>query len=206
MKVSLPRDIQRHILRKAIVYIVKLVLLETAMAFLNIALWSRLVKIPIVHILVLTGTLVLPFLIIGIPKDFFRSSIVGKVKAVHVKEETGTYKAGIQYFPYTKNVILLDVETEKGRTVRVYAKECGERSHESFAVPFEGNIQHHLKDYAVGDTVYRFRGLRFPLVVTQNQNPKNTTDCLVCGSESPCKESVCYYCGHTLLKFDTENK
>ena len=204
MKVLLPRDIKRYILIKAVVYFVKLVLFETAMVLLNIGLWHRLVKIPIVHILVLMGTLVLPFLIISIPKEIFRSSIVGKVKAVHIKEETGTYKAGIRYFPYTKNVIFLDVETEKGRTVRVYAKEYGVRSQEGFAVPFEGNVQHHLNDYAVGDTVYRFRGLRFPLVVTKN--PTNTTDCLVCGSESPCKESFCYYCGHTLLKIDVENE
>ncbi len=204
MKVLLPRDIKRYVLKKAIIYIVKLVLLEAAMAFLNIALWNRLVKIPVVHILVLTGTLILPFLIIGIPKEFLRRSIVGKVKAVHIKEETGTYKAGIRYFPYTKNVIVLDVETEEGRTIRVQAKEYGVRSQEGFAVPFEGNIQHHLNDYSAGDEVYRFRGLRFPLVVPRN--PKKTVDCLICLSENPREESVCYYCGHTLLKIDVENE
>ena len=202
MKNILPWDIQRLIFKKAILYIVKIVLWEIGMILVNVLTWRQLTGMSGIHILFWIITLALPFLFVKAPKEFLHSSVEGEVKDIHIKEETGTYKAGIRYFPYVKHVIMLDVITEEGKTVRVKAREYGVRSNEGYAVPFEGDVQRHLHDYAVGDRVYRFRGLSFPLIVTQNQ--KSNTGCLVCGSESPNEESVCYYCGHTLLKFDGE--
>lgn len=200
---SLPPDIKCHIRKKAIKYIMKLLLWEAIVTVVNIAIWNHF-ESPAIHVLVTTASIILPFLFIGLPKDFLHSTVVGTVTSVHVKEETGSYRVGVRYWPYTKHVIFLDVETKEGKNLRVKAREYGMRSQEGFAVPFEGDIQRHLNDYAVGDTVYRFRGLFLPFIETQTR--RNTEDCIVCGSENPCEQSKCHNCGHTLLKIHFEDQ
>ena len=195
---DLPPDLKRHIRKNVVLYLIKLILWEIAMVIVNASLWDQLVAMPSLHMGVIVISVLLPPVLIGVPKEFLHSTVVGTVKAVHFKEETGSYRVGIRFFPYTRQVILFDVVTEEGTTIRMKAREYGERSHAGFSVPFEGDIQHHLDDFSEGDTVYRFRGLPYPFVVTQRQ--KETEECIICGSESPCNESVCHHCGHTLLK------
>ncbi len=197
--IILPPDIQRHIRKKLIVYLIKLLLWYVAVAVVNIVIWDRFIN-PVIHVIVTAVSILLPFLFVGLPKDFLHSTVVGAVVSVHIHEETGSYRAGARYFPYTKHVIMLDIVTEEGRTLCVKAREYGMRSQQGFAVPFEGDIQLHMNDYTAGDTVYRFRGLPFPFIVTQNR--KDTEDCIVCLSENPCEQSKCHYCGHILLKID----
>ena len=201
--IILPHDIKRYIRKKAIVYLVKLLLWYVVVAAVNIAIWNYF-KNPIIHVIVTVASILLPFLFLGLPKDFLHSTVVGTVTSVHIAEETGSYRAGVRYWPYTKHVIMLDIVTKDGKNLRVKAREYGMRSHQGFAVPFEGDIQLHMNDFAIGDTVYRFRGLPFPFIVTQNG--KNTEECIVCLSENPCEQSKCHYCGRTLLKFDIDDK
>ena len=200
--IILPPDIKRHIRKKMIAYLIKLFLWESAVIAANIAVWNRFER-PVIHAIITVVSIILPFLFIGLPKNFLHSTVVGTVTEVHIREETDSYRVGLRYWPYIKHVILLDIVTDEGRIRRVKAREYGQRSFEGFAVPFEGDIQLHLNDYAIGDTVYRFRGLALPFVVTHTR--RNTNDCIVCGSENPSNQCNCYYCGHTILKIDIEN-
>ena len=197
--ITLPHDIKQYIRRKAIVYLVKLFLWYVAVVAVNIAIWNYFTN-PVTHVIVTVASILLPFLFLGLPKDFLHSTVVGTVTSVHIAEETGSYRAGVRYWPYTKHVIMLDIVTKDGKNLRVKAREYGMRSHQGFAVPFEGDIQLHMNDFAIGDTVYRFRGLPFPFIETQNR--KNTEDCMICLSENPADVSACHFCGHTLLKID----
>ena len=201
--ITLPHDIKQYIRRKAIGYFVKLFLWYVAVVAVNIAIGDYFTN-PVTHVFVIVAAILLPFLLLGLPKDFLRSTVVGTVTSVHITEETASYRTGVQHWPYTKHVIMLDIVTEDGKTLRVKAREYGTRSHPGFAVPFEGDIQLHMNDFSIGDTVYRFRGLPFPFIVTQNR--KNTAECIVCLSENPCEQGKCYCCGHTLLKFDMDDK
>ena len=198
----LPRDIKRHILKKIILYARKPLFWAAVMVAVNLSIRDRLAGVPVIRILLFIGTILLPFLVIGIPKHFLNKSIVGTVRTVHIQEETGTYCTGTRHWPYTKHVIYLDVEIADGKHHRVKAREYGRSSHKGFSVPFEGDIQRHLNDYAEGDTVYRFRGLSYPYVVSQNR--KNTVDCIVCGSENPREEGQCHCCRRTLLKLEEQ--
>ena len=201
--IILPHDIKRYIRKKAIVYLVKLLLWYVVVAAVNIAIWNYF-RNPITHVIVTVASILLPFLFLGLPKDFLHSTVVGTVTSVHIAEETGSYRAGVRYWPYTKHVIMLDIVTEEGKDLRVKAREYGTRSQQGFAVPFEGDIQLHMNDYTIGDTVYRFRGLPFPFIETRNR--KNTEDCMICLSENACEQSKCHHCGHTLLKLDSDNE
>ena len=148
----LPRDIKRHILKKIILYARKPLFWAAVMVAVNLSIRDRLAGVPVIRILLFIGTILLPFLVIGIPKHFWHKSIVGTVRTVHIQEETGTYSTGTRHWPYTKHVIYLDVETADGKHHRVKAREYGRRSHKGFSVPSEGDVQRHLNDYAEGET------------------------------------------------------
>ena len=198
-QISLPKDIRNYICKRFMFRLLKFLILAAMSSFLIYFLNDRIMERC--HILVYTGLLVglgiMPFWVSEIPMKMFDSSWRGIVKAVDIKEETGTVTVSTRVFPYTKHIFILTVEKENGKIVKVKAKEYGYKRYKSSKVPHAGDIQHHLNDYKEGDTVYHFYGLTELFVIGKNR-PMNV-NCVVCGSENPRKACCCHHCGHTLL-------
>ena len=207
--ISLPKDIRKHVRKSVLTRLLKFLILAGISFCLLYILNNRLMEKC--HVIVYTGIqlfiFILPFWLTGVPFKLIDRSWCGTVKAIDIKEETGTYSAvNLRSFPYTKHSIYLTVELKNGKLIRSKVKEYGTRSHNGFPVPFEGNIQHHMNDYMEGDIVYHFYGLTELLVVSQKQtSTANYVNCVVCGSQNPKKSSHCHCCGHSLLHTLIEN-
>ena len=197
--ISLPKDIKRYVRKTILLRLLKFVILSAISSFLIYFLNDRIMERC--HILVYTGLLVglgiMPFWVSEIPMKLFDSSWRGIVKAVDIKEETGTVTVSTRVIPYTNHIFILTVEKENGKIVKVKAKEYGYKRYKGSKVPHAGDIQHHLNDYKEGDTVYHFYGLTELFVIGKNR-PMNV-NCVVCGSENPRTSTHCHHCGHTLL-------
>lgn len=198
-QISLPKDIRSYICKRFMFRLLKFLILAAMSSFLiyflNIKIMDR--SHILVYTILLVGLGVLPFWISELPMKLLDSSWRGTVKAVDIKEETGTYTVSSRSCPYIKHTIILTVEKENGKIIKTKAKEYGTRRHKGFAVPHEGNIQFHMHDYQEGDIVYHFYGLSELFVIGKNR-PMNV-NCVVCGSENPRKACCCHHCGHTLL-------
>ena len=198
-RISLPTDIRRYIRKTILLRLLKFLILAIVSSFLIYFLNDRIMEKC--HILVYTGLLtglgIMPFWVSEIPMKLLDRTWCGTIKAVDIKEETGTLTVGTRVYPYTNHIFILTVETESGKTFKAKAKEYGYNRHQGVKVLREGNIQHHMNDYTEGDTVYHFYGLSELFVIGKNR-PMNT-NCVVCGSENPRNSTHCHHCGHTLL-------
>lgn len=198
-QIKLPKDIRRHICRISVLRLLKFLLLETLSFLLIFFLHERILEEfhIIAYMFFLVVTALAPVLITELPQKLLDRSWRGTVKAIHIKEKSAVYLFNSCSKPYKKLVIILTVETDKGRTIQVNAKEYGIRRSQGFADPNERNVQLHMNDYREGDAVYHFYGLSELFVIGANR-PMNV-NCVVCGSENPKSSGRCHSCGHTLL-------
>ena len=198
-RIKLPKDIRRHVCRISVLRLLKFLLLETLSFLLIFFLHERILEEfhIIAYMFFLVVTALAPVLITELPQKLLDRSWRGTVKAIHIKEKSAAYLFNSCSKPYKKLVIILTVETDKGRTIQVNAKEYGIRRSQGFADPNERNVQLHMNDYREGDAVYHFYGLSELFVIGANR-PMNV-NCVVCGSENPKSADTCHSCGHTLL-------
>ena len=197
-KISLPVDIENHVrakVTKRIASCFALLLLFSLILYFGgerLFGYSRESKIICYTIVIL-----LPFFITGVPIKLIDRSWSGKVVSVKIKTAVAYHtESGSRGVPYTKNTIILLVDTDHG-TKRITVNEFGSKLHNGASVPSEGKIEHHTDDYSVGDSVFHFYGLDHPFVIRQNSD---TVDCVVCGTQNKGENKTCYDCGHTLIK------
>ena len=198
--IQMPTDIKKYVKKKIVTRVVSLILLITLSTCINALLWDVFVtkSSTAIHIVFIIITLLLPFIISGVPIKLIDESWRGVAKDVEIRTGTGVYTNGAgQSFPYVKHIVILTVERNGGKIQKIAIKEYGERSHKGFAVPLEGNIRQHLDDYSIGDEVYHFYGLPTCLVVSAD---KKRTNCVICGGENVFGEDKCHNCGHSLIK------
>ena len=200
--IKLPKDISRYVRKKIIKRFLWLIVLSAAFAALNIYLWNEIENISIVtRVLLLVVSIILPFIISGVPVKMLDRSWRGEVISTEIKEETGVYMHGGQYAtPYTKHVIILNVKKDNGKICKVRVAEYGSKNRlRGEEVPNEGNIQHHMKDYLEGDLVYHFYGIPHNFVVSREIH--RPTNCVMCGCRHPKTDDKCFNCGYKLIKY-----
>ena len=203
-KTKLPKDISAYVRNKTIKRILLLVALLAAFALANIYLWNEFKNTnAAVHALFVAISVILPFIISGVPLKMIDKSWRGEVISTEIREETGVYMHGIHAVPYTNHVIILKVKKDNGEIREVRAAEYGSRNRlRGEEVPNEGNIQHHMNDYGKGDLVYHFYGMPHNFVVSRDVN--RPINCVICGYQNPKSDEKCSNCGHTLIKCEKE--
>lgn len=198
-RIVLPKDIKNYVRKTFALRLLKFLILAAASSFLIYFLNERIMERShiLVYTLLLVGLGIMPFWVSELPMRLLDSTWHGTVKNVDIKEVTGTFTSGTRVYPYTNHIFILTVEKENGKTVKVKAKEYSFERCVGFKAPRKGNIQHHMNDYKVGDTVYHFYGLSELFVIGQRRSVN--VNCVVCGSENPRTSTHCHHCCHTLL-------
>ena len=201
--IKLPNDICVYVRKKMLKRILCLVVLVALFAAVNVCLWIEFKDMNVIsRVAILVASVILPFIISGVPLKMIDRSWHGEVISTEIKEETGVYMHGGQYAtPYTKHVIILNVKKDSGEMCTVRAAEYGSKNRlRGEEVPGEGNIQHHMNDYREGDLVYHFNGVPYNLVVCKEvHRPAN---CVMCGCRNPKTDDKCFNCGHSLIKYE----
>ena len=203
--IKLPKDISGYVKKKVLRRLLCLLALLALFAAANVYLWSKLREIDNinndVYVYFIVISIILPFLISGVPLKMIDKSWRGEVIAVDITEETGAYARGKSVAPYTKHVIILKVKKDNGTVCDVRAAEYGIKNHLlGEAVPNEGNIKHHMNDYHAGDLVYHFYGIPHNFVVSSDVT--KPTNCVICGYQNKNEDEKCFNCGHSLIKYE----
>lgn len=200
--IKLPKDISGHVKKKIIKRLSYLSALIVAFAAVNVYLWNGFKDMnTVARTSILIISIILPFVISGVPMKMIDRSWRGEVISTEIKEETGVYMHGGQYAtPYTKHIIILNVKKDNGEIGKVKAAEYGTKNRlRGEEVPNEGDIQHHMNDYREGDLVYHFYGIPHNLVVSSEIH--RPTNCVMCGCRNPKSDVKCFNCGYTLIKY-----
>ena len=200
--ISIPKDIQNYVKKKVISNVLFFVGLEVLAVALNVFMFDSLSSRleGWLHILVIIALQIVPFVISKFPFKTIDKSWNGEVISVDIETKTGSHIiGGTKVAPYTKHEIMLEVKQQNGKTVKIKAKEVGERRHAGFPVPNEGDIRNYINFYSVGDKVYHF--YRVPnYYIVKKQSYKN--DCVICGTQNTSERDNCLNCGYSLIKSD----
>ena len=200
--ILIPKDIHNYVRKKVISCVLLFVSLEFLAAALNVFMFDSLSSVSEgwIHISVIITLQIVPFVISKFPFKIIDKSWNGEVVSVDIRTKTGAYTAGgTKVYPYTKHEVILEVKRPNGKTVKIKAKEIGERSHVGFSVPNEGDIKNYINYYSVGDKVYHFYGVPNYYVV-KKLSDKN--DCVICGTQNTGERDTCLNCGYSLIKAD----
>lgn len=201
--IKLPNDISGYVKKKIIKRVLYLFVLIAAFAAANVYLWHEIKDMNMMaRAAIFITSIILPFVISGVPLKMIDRSWRGEVISVEIKEETGVYMHGGQYAtPYAKHVIILNVKKDNGEIEKVRAAEYGTKNRfRGEDVPNEGDINHHMNDYRKGDLVYHFYGIPHNLVVGSEIH--RPTNCVMCGCRNPKPDDKCFNCGYSLINTD----
>ena len=141
--------------------------------------------------------MLLPFVISGVPHKLLGSTWHGKIINVDVKTVYASYMVGIRPWPYEKNIITLTIEKENGKTVFKEVKSLGIENPAKKNRYVSGKIEQCTDDYKIGDTIYYFYGLPYPIITENSQEHRF---CAVCGHKNPNGNDKCFNCGYTIIK------
>lgn len=201
--IRLPNDLQEYVRKRTWKRVAKAMAWElSVIVFLLCFGSSWLSPMGIILQSCMYGLLLLlPILLTGVLSELTDRSWSGRVVDVKIKQYMA-YTNEAKPRQYEQNVIVLLLEDGEGRRfkkkVATHAlkgsKFIGDDKISASAV----NVEHYINDYSVGDQVYRFRGLPYPLVVGPNY--KERTTCVICGQETKADRSRCWNCGHTLIQ------
>ena len=197
--ICLPNDLQEYVRKKTGRRVAKCVAFEAAVILFLLVLGNRVFSAlgVILQSLVYVILLMLPFLLTGVPLAFiWDRNWSGTVTDVKVKTKTA-YTTDYQYL---QNIIILTMVNADGKTFKkTVAVHNVQTSKGSVLVSYsEAKVEHYMNDYQIGDEVYHFSGLPYPLVIGPNY--KERTTCVVCGQETKSDQSRCWNCDHSLIK------
>jgi hypothetical protein len=194
----LPQDILETVRKRSKKRILRCVVMEIAILLFLMTLGERIFSAMggVLQYTVYAFLLVLPCLLTGLPKALTDRDWSGTVTRVRVKTKT-TYTTDAQIL---QNIVILTLVDPKGKPFRktvaahnVQASKGGIHLGTS-----NTKVEHYINDYQVGDRVYHFRGLPYPLVVGPNYKDRIT--CVICGHETQSDRNRCWNCDHSLLK------
>ena len=198
--IRLPHDLQEYVRKKTGRRITKCLLFEAAVILFLLVLGNRVFSALglILQSLVYVILLLLPFLLTGVPfKLLWDRNWSGTVTDVKVKTKTA-YTTDYQYL---QNIIILTLADSNGKTFKktVAAHNVQTSKPGGVLVSYsDAKVEHYMNDYQIGDEVYHFHGLPYPLVVGPNY--KERTTCVVCGQETKSDQAHCWNCGHSLIQ------
>ena len=200
--ICLPEDIRKYVRKKVVLCVSKFLIFEIIAAAIcvNLFLWEDFqAKTTLVSkCLLIVISVIFSCWLSGFPIKLIDKTWSGVVTNVDIREEIGVRSGGgARVFNYTKHVIYLTVNKDDGKNIEIPIREFGRRSHKGFSVPNEGNIQNHLNEYSVGDTVIHFYALKEYYVI---KSKSDMIDCLICGTKNEKGRAVCLECGCSLLK------
>ena len=201
--IRLPEDLREYVRKNFWKRIAKTMVWETVViVFLLCFGASWLSPLGIVFQSCVYGLLaLLPILLTRILSEIMDRSWSGRVVDVKIKSYMA-YTNEAKPRQYEQNVIILILENSEGKRfkkkVATHALKGPKFINDERIHAAAVNVEHYINDYSVGDEVYRFRGLSYPLVIGPNY--KDRTTCVVCGQETKSDQVHCWNCGHSLIK------
>ena len=203
---KLPDDIRKYVFRKVYSVIFKFLILEIFAVLFLMFFHERIIEIAGKFDFIITCIVIvlLPFLITGFPFKLIDSSWHGTVVDIKVKTTiafAGRLFASNMGNMYYKNTVHLKVKKDNGKIVDVIAFEIGvpRGSANMFTDKvIMGNLDDHIDNFQIGDSVYHVYGLKRPVIKHNSQN--NFCYCVVCGYRNFADDFYCSGCKHSLIK------
>ena len=192
MKLNVPKDIKRYILKKRLMRIIPFICLTAALV-------SILVFVPFSGdnpglSKTITAILGIPLIVLltGVPFKLIDSSWRGEVTEIRQKTFRKSASPGKPSFGSTRasrselyNNWILTLKSDNGRIIRRNGGPSPVYRPDSFE-----------DDYHIGDKVVHIAGTDYTVVL----NHPDTVRCCICGISSDKKNDSCPGCGHTLIK------
>ena len=188
---ELSKDLKKYVTNYVLNRIIPFVILTVGLIIV-LVLWGNVIfktDNKIYQYGCYTWTMLLPFVLTGVPFrliDRTYCGMVTKVDVVTALAAGSAAKVGGYMMWYTKNTILLTVLLDDGKSIRVKVYEG------------QAKLEQHINTYKEGDRVFHLYGTKTTVVLPEEADTH--VQCPVCGASNDKTLGICRMCDHTLVK------